>query len=314
MPGRPLFFATAMPQGGVGMPLLAENHMGRPTKLEGNPEHPASLGATDVLAQASVLTLYDPDRSRTISNRGEVRTWSTFTHRAAAGRRTAALDGRRRTPPADRADLVAVARRSDRDAPRGLPAGEVAPVGSGLRHGAGRRAGGLSALSLRQGRRRRLARRGLPRIRPGRGALHEGLLVAPPDGHAGTRAESAVRRRAGAVGDRRERRSSPADEGRARFRDLPRRWRRLLACRARAGPRSGRSRPSGSRAVAEDLKAHRGTSVVVAGDTSARRGARAGARDEHRARQRRHDGALHGAGRGFAGRRRGVARRSGRTT
>src|SRR5262245_1678556 len=79
VPGRPLFFATAMPQGGVGLPLLAENHMGRPTKLEGNPEHPASLGATDVLAQASVLTLYDPDRSRTVINRGEVKTWSAFT-------------------------------------------------------------------------------------------------------------------------------------------------------------------------------------------------------------------------------------------
>ena len=76
IPGRPLFFATAMPLGGVGMPVLAENHMGRPTKLEGNPEHPASLGATDVLAQASVLTLYDPDRSRNVINRGEVKTWS----------------------------------------------------------------------------------------------------------------------------------------------------------------------------------------------------------------------------------------------
>jgi molybdopterin-containing oxidoreductase family iron-sulfur binding subunit len=78
IPGRPLFYATAMPQGGVGVPLLAENHMGRPTKLEGNPEHPASLGATDVLAQASVLTLYDPDRSRTVINRGDVKTWSAF--------------------------------------------------------------------------------------------------------------------------------------------------------------------------------------------------------------------------------------------
>jgi molybdopterin-containing oxidoreductase family iron-sulfur binding subunit len=78
VPGRPLFFATSMPQGGVGVPLLAENHMGRPTKLEGNPEHPASLGATDVLAQASVLTLYDPDRSRNLLDHGEVKTWSAF--------------------------------------------------------------------------------------------------------------------------------------------------------------------------------------------------------------------------------------------
>ncbi len=78
IPGRPLFFATAMPHGGFAMPVLAENHMGRPTKIEGNPEHPASLGATDVWGQASVLSLYDPDRSRTVIGRGEVRTWSQF--------------------------------------------------------------------------------------------------------------------------------------------------------------------------------------------------------------------------------------------
>src|SRR5690606_18612793 len=79
IPGRPLYFATAMPQGGIGLPVLAENHMGRPTKLEGNPEHPASLGATDVLAQAAVLSVYDPDRSRTAVNRGNVATWSGVT-------------------------------------------------------------------------------------------------------------------------------------------------------------------------------------------------------------------------------------------
>src|SRR5215467_4784607 len=78
IPGRPLFFATAMPHGGYAMPVLAENHMGRPTKIEGNPEHPASLGATDVWGQASVLSLYDPDRSRNVVNRGEIRTWGNF--------------------------------------------------------------------------------------------------------------------------------------------------------------------------------------------------------------------------------------------
>jgi molybdopterin-containing oxidoreductase family iron-sulfur binding subunit len=78
IPGRPLFFATAMTQGGVGMPLLAENHLGRPTKLEGNPEHPASLGATDIFGQAAVLSLYDPDRSRTIRYRGDTKTWTGF--------------------------------------------------------------------------------------------------------------------------------------------------------------------------------------------------------------------------------------------
>ncbi len=78
IPGRPLFFATSMTAGGFGMPLLAENHLGRPTKLEGNPEHPASLGATDIFGQCAVLSLYDPDRSRTLRYRGETKTWAGF--------------------------------------------------------------------------------------------------------------------------------------------------------------------------------------------------------------------------------------------
>src|SRR5918998_3460047 len=78
VPGRPLFFASAIPLGGVAQPVLVESHMGRPTKIEGNPEHPASLGATDALTQAAVLTLYDPDRAQTITYRGEVRPWSSF--------------------------------------------------------------------------------------------------------------------------------------------------------------------------------------------------------------------------------------------
>jgi molybdopterin-containing oxidoreductase family iron-sulfur binding subunit len=78
VPGRPLFFATAMPMDGYAYPVLVENHMGRPTKVEGNPEHPASLGGTSYFAQASVLSLYDPDRLKTISYRGEVRTWADF--------------------------------------------------------------------------------------------------------------------------------------------------------------------------------------------------------------------------------------------
>jgi molybdopterin-containing oxidoreductase family iron-sulfur binding subunit len=79
VPGQPLYYATAMTMGGIATGLLAESHMGRPTKLEGNPEHPSSLGATDLFAQASVLTLYDPDRSRSIRHLGEIRPWNAFT-------------------------------------------------------------------------------------------------------------------------------------------------------------------------------------------------------------------------------------------
>ena len=78
VPGKPLFFATAMPMGGAGVGLLVESHEGRPTKIEGNPDHPASLGATDVFAQAAILGLYDPDRSQTLTNLGEIRPFASF--------------------------------------------------------------------------------------------------------------------------------------------------------------------------------------------------------------------------------------------
>ena len=73
--GNPLFFPTAFPLGGLGLGVLAKSTEGRPVKIEGNPSHPGSVGATDVYAQASVLGLYDPDRSRTITHRGEPTSW-----------------------------------------------------------------------------------------------------------------------------------------------------------------------------------------------------------------------------------------------
>ena len=78
VPGKPLFFATAMPMNGAGIGLLVESHEGRPTKVEGNPDHPSSRGATDLFAQASILGLYDPDRSRNITNLGDIRPFSAF--------------------------------------------------------------------------------------------------------------------------------------------------------------------------------------------------------------------------------------------
>ncbi len=78
IPGQPLFFATALTLGGIATGVLVESHMGRPTKIEGNPKHPASLGATDAFAQASVLTLYDPDRSQVVTKAGAISTWDAL--------------------------------------------------------------------------------------------------------------------------------------------------------------------------------------------------------------------------------------------
>jgi MoCo/4Fe-4S cofactor protein with predicted Tat translocation signal len=76
--GRALFFATAVLDGGYAKGVLVESHLGRPTKIEGNPDHPASLGATDARGQASILDLYDPDRSQTLTHIGEILPWGSF--------------------------------------------------------------------------------------------------------------------------------------------------------------------------------------------------------------------------------------------
>jgi molybdopterin-containing oxidoreductase family iron-sulfur binding subunit len=78
VPGRPLFYSSAMTLGGIAAGVLVESHEGRPTKIEGNPEHPGSLGASDVFGQAAILDLYDPDRSRAVTNLGEIRPWAAF--------------------------------------------------------------------------------------------------------------------------------------------------------------------------------------------------------------------------------------------
>src|SRR5205814_3628735 len=87
VPGKGLYFATAFSLGGIATPLLARSNEGRPTKIEGNPDHPNNRNAdpndkgssaTDIFSQASILTLYDPDRSKTPVDRGETRPWTQF--------------------------------------------------------------------------------------------------------------------------------------------------------------------------------------------------------------------------------------------
>ena len=76
--GHPVFYASTFTRHGRAHGVLVETHEGRPTKIEGNPLHPASRGATDVFAQASVLQLWDPDRSQTAFERGAMSGWGAF--------------------------------------------------------------------------------------------------------------------------------------------------------------------------------------------------------------------------------------------
>ena len=80
VPGRGLWFASAFTLGGIATPVLVRSNEGRPTKIEGNPDHPSTGGATatDIFAQASILSLYDPDRSQTPLFRSETRPWTAF--------------------------------------------------------------------------------------------------------------------------------------------------------------------------------------------------------------------------------------------
>jgi molybdopterin-containing oxidoreductase family iron-sulfur binding subunit len=78
LPGHARHFASTFTYAGRSCGVLVTSHEGRPTKIEGNPLHPASLGGTDAFAQASVLSLYDPQRSQTVRHLGEISTWELF--------------------------------------------------------------------------------------------------------------------------------------------------------------------------------------------------------------------------------------------
>jgi Fe-S-cluster-containing dehydrogenase component len=86
--GEPLFFSTAMELDGSSLGLLVKSQMGRPIKVEGNPDHPSSLGGTDHFAQASILDLYDPDRAQTITFQGRPQRRVSFEAALAAALET----------------------------------------------------------------------------------------------------------------------------------------------------------------------------------------------------------------------------------
>ncbi|MDU9025161.1 TAT-variant-translocated molybdopterin oxidoreductase [Pseudomonas corrugata] len=83
VPGKALWYATAVQFTGYAQPVLGCTHVGRPTKLEGSPEHPASQGACDAFTQAALLQLYDPDRSQAPRFKGVESSWDAFESDAA---------------------------------------------------------------------------------------------------------------------------------------------------------------------------------------------------------------------------------------
>jgi molybdopterin-containing oxidoreductase family iron-sulfur binding subunit len=76
--GKPNYFATAFPFPTGGVPLLVKSDAYRPIKVDGNPDHPYNLGSSDVFSQGSLLDLYDPDRSQRVTLRGNVSEWADF--------------------------------------------------------------------------------------------------------------------------------------------------------------------------------------------------------------------------------------------
>jgi molybdopterin-containing oxidoreductase family iron-sulfur binding subunit len=78
VPGKSTDFATTVTLAGYGMGVVVRTVDGRPTKVEGNPGHPASMGSTDIFAQADILDFYDPDRSQSVIHRGEVVSFESF--------------------------------------------------------------------------------------------------------------------------------------------------------------------------------------------------------------------------------------------
>lgn len=83
IPGKPVYYNTVFTQGGHAVGVTVESHDGRPTKIEGNPNHPQSLGKANGFMQASVLNLYDPDRASQVRNEGAASSWEAWDQFAA---------------------------------------------------------------------------------------------------------------------------------------------------------------------------------------------------------------------------------------
>ena len=186
IPGQPLYYATAMQMGGVATGLLVTSHMGRPTKIEGNPDHPGSLGASDYFHLASILTMYDPDRAQAVTNNGRISSWVAAQATLSGAREKAAIkngDGLRiLTETVTSPTLTAQIKALQKELP-GAKWHQYEPCG---RHNAylgsmlAFRTSGEHVLPVRPGRRDRFAGCGFPFVRSGKSNIRPPIRRQAP--------------------------------------------------------------------------------------------------------------------------------------
>ncbi len=217
VPGVPRHYATTMPNGTSAYGLVVESHEGRPTKVEGNELHPASLGSSSARVQASVLDLYDPDRSQTVLRRGERSSWADFV--AAWTARVKAHSDGEGLAVLDHASRLADARAPGGRVPESLPARPLRDLGArlGCQRARGprarRRPAARTGLPAREGEGHPRDRRRHPARRPRDGPPHARLRGRASRPGARRRDEPAVGGRSRALDHRRQRRPPSASPG-----------------------------------------------------------------------------------------------------
>ncbi len=298
-PGNALHFATGYALEGYTAGLLVESHEGHPTKIEGNPSHPDTLGATTAFEQALILGLYDDDRAQQLRRGDKQIAWTTFLSELRTPLRRAGRERRRGPSLPDRTDGVAAAGRSAAPDPGAFPERQVRQ----LRHRVGRRRRRRDQAGLRPAAgappppdRRvgdRLAGRGLPERRA-RADPPVARICRPA--HAKPRHEPALRRRAGHDRHGHDGGSppAPARHGRPRLRGGA--VRDAVGARGERPRRAGRPGPGqrllGSEVVGRRRRRPRAKPRPLPrhrGPPPAGGGPRAGCRAELRPRQRRQD-------------------------
>ena len=128
VPGVPLRFATTLDLTGYGRGVIVTSMEGRPIKIEGNPRHPASLGATDVFAEAEIMSLYDPDRSKAPRGATLVETWEGFQSALRTQMEKEASRGGAGLAHSERPHHLADTRPPARRADQAISAGALVPL------------------------------------------------------------------------------------------------------------------------------------------------------------------------------------------